>query len=589
MGTHLDKLPNDNSLVRAIHTAVKGRARYKVSGLYRSEALKRYLEFRLSELEGIEQVRANYFTGNVLVIFHPDFSPFALALLIQAIVLDYRKQSKKLPVKTANISTAQAEAKFLSINKIKLNKLAAHAQEQNIFSWHVWSVDSVIAEFNTSAVSGLSSASAQENLKQYGSNVLQKTACRSQLSTFIEQFKSLPVAFLSVAAGLSITTGGLANALVIMGVVVTNAIIGYTTESQSKKIINSPKILVKPSALVIRDGNLQQISAEEIVAGDILVLKLGSYIPADARLIEANCLSVDESALFGESLPVVKTTQALTMEDVPLGKRVNMVYMGTLVTGGQGVAVVVATGKNTVRGKIQTRVGSAILPQTPKKKQLDQADNQLVLVWGTVCTLIFCTGLLHAYGLDKGILLAIQKLHTPLRDRIMLSITFLGEPVVLLLICLGLEIGSLYYHRRSEVTTLGIAAVGAIGLNYLLKVRFGRARPALWKWIVDVGHYSFPSGHAMMSIVIYGFISYILAKQFPQWREQIFALTVVLIVAIGLSRLYLGVHWPTDVAAGYAAGLVWLIVCILSLELWQKYRSSARHSQQEPELDFVHV
>jgi undecaprenyl-diphosphatase len=155
----------------------------------------------------------------------------------------------------------------------------------------------------------------------------------------------------------------------------------------------------------------------------------------------------------------------------------------------------------------------------------------------------------------------------------MLGITFLGDPVVLLLICLGLGTGPLYYNRQNEATTLRIAAVGAIGLNCWLKLLFGRARPALWKHIVDVGLHSFPSGHAMASIATYGFISYILAKQFPQWQRQIFAFTAVLIVAIGFSRLYLGVHWPTDVVAGYAAGLVWLIVCVLSLELWQKYNA----------------
>jgi undecaprenyl-diphosphatase len=117
----------------------------------------------------------------------------------------------------------------------------------------------------------------------------------------------------------------------------------------------------------------------------------------------------------------------------------------------------------------------------------------------------------------------------------------------------------------------------------LLKLLFGRARPALWDRIIHVGLHSFPSGHAMVSIVIYGFIGYILAKQFPQWRGRIFALTFVLIVAIGFSRLYLGVHWPTDVVAGYAAGLVWLIACIQRLELPQKYASLGRHLQQEPE------
>lgn len=151
---------------------------------------------------------------------------------------------------------------------------------------------------------------------------------------FLDQFKSLPVGLLSVAAGLSMATGGVADAVVIMGVVFINAVIGYATESNSEKIINSLKHLVKPSAVVIRDGISQEISATEIVLGDILVLRLGSYVPADARLIEANRLSVDESALTGESLPVPKNTEPLTNQDIPLGDRVNMVYMGTLVTGG---------------------------------------------------------------------------------------------------------------------------------------------------------------------------------------------------------------------------------------------------------------
>ena len=364
MGTpNFDKLPNENPLVRAIHTAVKGRARYKVSGLHYSEDLKRYLESRLSEEEIIAQVHANHITGNVLVIYDPDKSPNAIALLLQDIVLDYRKQVRKLPVTTtAYINTAKEAAKNLPIN--------------------------------------------------------------------------LPI---------------------------------------NKGELNQPK--------------------------------------ADA----------------------------------------------------------------------QKQKGKAILSQTHTKKQLDQPGNQLVLVSGAVSSLVLCTGLLHKYNLDTSILLAIQKLHTPLFDRIMLGITSLGDPAVLLLVSLGLGFGLQYHNRRSQATTLGIVAIGAIGLNCLLKLLFGRARPALWDRIIHVGLHSFPSGHAMVSIVIYGFIGYILAKQFPQWRGRIFALTFVLIVAIGFSRLYLGVHWPTDVVAGYAAGLVWLIACIERLELRQKYNSLGRHLQQEPE------
>ncbi|MEH1840547.1 MAG: phosphatase PAP2 family protein [Nostoc sp.] len=343
--SHFHKLPNQNHWVQAIHTAVKGRVRYKVNGLYHSEALKKYLESRLLEEEIILQASANSYTGNILVIFHPDKSLNTIALLIQDILLDYRQKSSKSPASGAVIT------------------------ESNL--------DSFGTKENTAAVVG-------------------------------------------------------------------NNRYGYD---------------------------------------------------------------------------------------------------------------------------------SAVLPQISMQRQLNQTGSQLIPVLGAVGVLVCGTGLLYAYNLDEAILLLIQRLHTPLRDRIMLGITFMGDPLVMLLSSLGLAISPLFYNRRREATILGIAGVGATLLNCLMKLLFGRARPALWKHIIKVGQHSFPSGHAMVSIVIYGFIGYILAKQFPEWRFWIYDLTIVLIAAIGLSRLYLGVHWLTDVTAGYAAGLVWLIACILSLELQQKYRS----------------
>jgi membrane-associated phospholipid phosphatase len=315
---HCHQILNQTHWVQAIHTAVKGRVRYKVNGLYHSEALKRYLESRLLEEKIISEARANSYTGNVLVVFHPDNSLNAIASLIEEIVLDYRKKVSK-----------------------------------------------------------------------------------------------------SLGSGV---------------------------QNQSVKV--------------------------------------------------------------------------------------------------------------------------------PKPSAAAQTGSQLIPVLGTVGALVGGTALLYAYNLDEPILLLIQRLHTPLRDRIMLGITFLGDPVVMLLSSLGLAISPLFYKRRWQATILGIAGAGAILLNCLMKLLFGRARPALWKHIINVGQHSFPSGHAMVSIVIYGFTGYILAKQFPEWRFRIYALTVVLIAAIGFSRLYLGVHWLTDVTAGYGAGLVWLIICILSLESQQKYRLS---------------
>lgn len=192
----------------------------------------------------------------------------------------------------------------------------------------------------------------------------------------------------------------------------------------------------------------------------------------------------------------------------------------------------------------------------------------------------------ETHTLDTSILLSIRRLHTPLWDQVMVGITFLGEPIVLLIIGFVVGIGLLIKDKKAQATTLAIAATGAVALNYLLKDLFARDRPALWERIVDVGSYSFPSGHAMISLVVYGMIGYLLAILFRRWQKSVLFLTILLINSIGLSRLYLGVHWPTDVVAGYAAGLVWLVTCILSLEVWRQRNSfgsiveqNSKHSQ----------
>lgn len=185
----------------------------------------------------------------------------------------------------------------------------------------------------------------------------------------------------------------------------------------------------------------------------------------------------------------------------------------------------------------------------------------------------------ESFTFDKEILLSLRELRSPLLDLVMLGFTYIGEPMVLLLGCLVLSIWLLYREERSQATVLVIAGVGAVVLNNLLKILFGRARPELWERIVDVGRYSFPSGHAMISFVILGMISYLLSSKFPQWRGWIIGLTLILVAGIGLSRLYLGVHWPTDIVAGYAAGLVWLLSCIFSLQVWQDRRLAAQQLQ----------
>ena len=215
---------------------------------------------------------------------------------------------------------------------------------------------------------------------------------------FLGQFRSLPVALLGASAVVSVLTGGLADALVILAVVMVNATLGYITESQAEKTIKSLTGPVQPFALTIRAGVLQTVPAAELVAGDLLVLAPGNTVAADARLLEARRLTVDESSLTGESMPVAKHAARLAVTDVPLANRDNMVYRGTLVTGGQGLAVVVATGAASEIGRIQQLAGEAQSPETPMERQLRVLGNQVVWIAIGVCGGVFVVGLLRGYG-----------------------------------------------------------------------------------------------------------------------------------------------------------------------------------------------
>lgn len=403
-----------NPLVQPIHTTVRGRARYSVQGLHRSVPLKLYLEWKLSNNNGISYVCANIVTGNTLIIFKPNDSPSEIASRIEGVVLEYKREMPENAAKGAGLRSQSQERKGPGTTSLtknsptrklkglieKLGELIPRVEEQRVEDWHLMEADAVIASLNTSLASGLPSQLAGENLKKYGPNLLPESVPRSGLSIFIDQFKSLPVGLLGASAGLSVLTGGLVDAIVIMGVVIINAAIGYSTESRAERTVTSLKGLVRPFATVIRDATQKVVGGEELVLGDILVLKPGSYVAADARLIEANRLSVDESVLTGENMPVLKTITPIEIKakDIPLAERVNMVYMGTLVTGGQGLAVVVATGRFTEMGKIQTLVGEARPPETPMERQLRQLGNQLVLIGGALCGAVFVISLLRGYG-----------------------------------------------------------------------------------------------------------------------------------------------------------------------------------------------
>lgn len=392
-------------MVHTIHTAVKGRARFKVLGLYRSEALKQRLESHLSIIDGISRVSANVLTGSVLVVFNSGATPPQIASLIIAIASEPHQEknhhgsaSMDPPDPKEENAPSSNRNPWSSVGK-RIADLLPHPKEIEAQPWHLIDCERIIVSFKTSPLSGLSEEAAKENLRQYGPNLLPESVPRSAFGIFIDQFKSLPNLLLGAAAGLSIVTGGVSDAVVILGVVMINAAIGYATESQAEKTIQSLKGMVRPNATVIRNGKPREIGAESIVIGDILLLKPGSYIAADARLFETQQMYVDESALTGESVPVLKTTAPMTAENLPLGDRLNMIYMGTLVTGGQGLAVVVATGRHTEMGRVQILLGEAEPPETPMERQLGQMSNRLVLISISVCGLVFLIGMVRGYGL----------------------------------------------------------------------------------------------------------------------------------------------------------------------------------------------
>jgi Ca2+-transporting ATPase len=387
-------------MVEAVHTAVAGRTRYRVPGLYRSESLKRLLELRLSRVKAISRVSANCLTGTVLVCYNTGNTTESIADLIAGIVAEHQNNSsagpsgKDLPQQTGVLGSLPDLIPDTGL----LKGLFAAAVDQPREPWHLWEEDKVADRWRTSSENGLTNRQVAENREAYGLNLLPESEPRSGWEIFAGQFKSLPVALLAAAAGLSVVTGGLVDAVLIMGVVVLNAAIGYKTESESEKIIRSLQTLVRPVAQVVRQGEVQEVLAEDVVPGDLVVLRPGSYVPADARLLAANHLSVDESALTGESLPVLKSTQVLQKENIPIADRLNMVFMGTLVTGGEGLAVVVATASFTEIGLIQTLVGEAATPETPLERQLSAVGDQLVLVCLGVSGLVFVIGLARGLG-----------------------------------------------------------------------------------------------------------------------------------------------------------------------------------------------
>jgi undecaprenyl-diphosphatase len=173
----------------------------------------------------------------------------------------------------------------------------------------------------------------------------------------------------------------------------------------------------------------------------------------------------------------------------------------------------------------------------------------------------------EAFSFDKTILLWIHQFANPAWDTVMLNITRLGNPLIVVLIAL-IALAVLWGRRNyQEAKIFLLNGLGGAILSYGLKLVFSKSRPQLWNSPILETSYSYPSGHALGSMVLYGFLAYLLATTYPKYAKVFYCIAAILIILIGLSRLYLGVHWPTDVIAGYGVGFLWITFCITMLKL----------------------
>lgn len=371
--------------LHVIHDAVPGRVRYEIPGLKKNETLKALIEKKVGVIPGIKNVFANPLTGKALVLFDSHLARETAERQILDLLL-------LAPAKEKKVSLQKKEERKRA-NRIKP---VAKAGELLIRPWHTLSTSFVLSALETQPI-GLSSAEISARRARYGNNVLPESEKRSIFSMLWEQIASLPNLLLLASAGISVATAGIFDAVIVLGVIGVNSAIGFFTELKAEQTIDALTKLVHPYAKVLRDGMEVEIPVEEIVVGDIILLAPGSYVPADARVVEAKQLSVDESALTGESLPVIKDIAPLDKEDMPLADRINMVYMGTLVTAGLGKAVVVAVGEGTELGTIQTLVSHSESRQAPLQSHLERLSTQLVLASLAICGGMFVIGVARGY------------------------------------------------------------------------------------------------------------------------------------------------------------------------------------------------
>jgi P-type Ca2+ transporter type 2C len=274
--------------------------------------------------------------------------------------------------------------------------------------WYQQSKEDVLAALESDAEAGLSTAEAQARLEKHGPNELEERGMKSRWRILWEQFTEIMVVILVIAAIISVILGEMTDAIVIMAIVVMNALLGYSQEARAEEAIAALKKMAVPTVRVKRDGHIVEVSAREIVPGDIIFLEAGNKVPADGRLVESANLQAQEAALTGESTAVEKRDRVLSGDNLPLGDRLNMAYMGTIITYGRGTMVVTETGMETELGKIANLIQDVEREPTPLQRRLDGLGKTLALAAMGIIAIVIVLGRLQGQGWNRLILTAIS-------------------------------------------------------------------------------------------------------------------------------------------------------------------------------------
>jgi len=269
-----------------------------------------------------------------------------------------------------------------------------NVKEHKSINWHELD-PSEIAKKLESSDQGLTSEEAGKRLEHYGLNELIEKKRKSLWMMFLDQFKDFMILVLIAAAVVAGVIGEPTDTIAIAVIVLLNAVLGFIQEYRAEKAMAALKKLSAPSATVIREGQAESITADQVVPGDLVILEAGNVVPADIRLTEVIQLRIEEAALTGESVPVEKETAAIREEDLSLGDRKNMVYKGTQVTYGRGQGLIVATGMQTELGQIATMLQDQAEGRTPLQKRLTSFGQNLAYAVLAICAIVFIAGLLR--------------------------------------------------------------------------------------------------------------------------------------------------------------------------------------------------